>query len=380
MTERVDVVVIGAGGMGAATAWRLAEHGRSVVLLEQFEHLHTRGSSHGQTRIFRVAYRDPLYTRLAGDSIALWRELEDAAGVDLLEQSGQLDHGDPSAMDEIEASLVGHGFRAERLDCRTAGERWPSLVFDRAVVHSPDGGRVFADRTVDAAVQVAVDLGVDYRERSPVERIEPAASGAFVHAAGRTWQADCVVVAAGPWVGGLLEHLVPLPPLRITVQQPAHFAIRDGFQFPSFIHHPGRTGALAYGAYGLASPGEGVKLGLEDTVHEIDIADRTFDLNEDVSKALVAYADRWLPGADPRRMTATTCLFTETADGHFILDRVGPIVVCSPCSGHGFKFVPIIGEIAAQLAMGNDHGEQAWRLRPSDFIRVKAEALVAARR
>lgn len=362
MTDRVDVVVIGAGGMGAAAAWRLAQHGRSVVLLEQFEHLHTRGSSHGQTRIFRVAYRDPRYTRLADAALPLWRELEDITGATLLEQSGQVDHGNPVAIDEVESSLTRHGYRAERLSSQAAQERWPALAFDTAVVHSPDGGRVFADRTVDAAVRAAVNLGATYRDGTPVERIEPRGEGVLVHSTAGSWEAGCVVVAAGPWITGLLGDLLPLPPIRVTRQQPAHFAIRDGFWFPSFIHHPAHAAELAYGAYGLESPGEGVKLGLEDTVHDIDITQRTFDLDEEVNRALVAYAQRWMPGADTSKMTATTCLFTETSDAHFILDRVGPIVVCSPCSGHGFKFVPAIGEIVAQLSMGRGHGEDAWRL------------------
>ena len=144
--------------------------------------------------------------------------------------------------------------------------------------------------------------------------------------------------------------------------QPAHFAIHQGAWFPSFIHHPTHTGQLGYGAYGLESPGEGVKLGLEDTVHEIELARRTFEFDSDVTDALRSYAERWLPGADITQMTQTTCLFTETPDAHFILDRVGPIVVCSPCSGHGFRFVPVIGEQAAHLAMGGEQREPAWRL------------------
>lgn len=362
MTERVDVVVIGAGGMGAATAWRLAGQGRSVVLIEQFEHLHSRGSSHGQTRIFRVAYRDPRYTRLASMAIPLWRELEDASGATLLEQTGQVDHGNRVAIEEIASSLVQSGYRAELLNPDQAQERWPALAFDTAVVHSPDGGRVFAERTVDAAVRVAVEAGASYLNSTPVERLERRGDRMFVHADGRTWDTGGVVVAAGPWVADLLTDLIALPPVRITVQQPAHFAIRDGYWFPSYIHHPPDTAQLGYGAYGLESPGEGVKLGLEDTIHAIDLRDRTFDLDERVNQAMREYAEKWLPGADPSQMTATTCLFTQTEDSHFILDRIGPIVVCSPCSGHGFKFVPAIGEIAARLAMGYSQAEEAWRI------------------
>jgi len=362
VTERVDVVVVGAGGMGAATVWQLAKRGRSVVLLEQFEHLHEWGSSHGQTRIFRFAYRDPRYTELAQYSLPLWRELETDSGALLLEQNGQVDHGSAGAIEEIVASLRSHQFAVEVLTPDAAHERWPGMNFDTAVAFSPDGGRVFADRTVDSAVAAAVRLGAEFHPSTPVERIEVQGDRAFVHAGGRTWEAGCVVVAAGAWLPGLVEGLVSLPPLAITHQQPVHFAIRPGFSFPSYIHHQESGKALNFAAYGLESPGEGVKLGLEGTVRPVDLAQRDTEPDPVVTREAQDYAERWLPGADPTQVTAVTCLFTETTDGHFIIDRVGPVVVCSPCSGHGFKFVPAIGAITADLTTGIDHGRDYWRL------------------
>lgn len=351
--------------MGAATAWQLAKRGRSVVLIEQFEHLHRWGSSHGQTRIFRFAYRDPRYTELAQHSLPLWRELESDSGTVLLEQNGQLDHGSRVAVEEVVASLRSHHFAVEVMTPESAHERWPSMNFDSMVAFSPDGGRVFADRTVDAAVSTAVRFGAQFHPSTPVERIEVRGERAVVHAAGRSWDAGCVVVAAGAWLPGLVDGMVGLPPLRITHQQPVHFAIRPGYSFPSYIHHQDTGKALNFAAYGLESPGEGVKLGLEGTVRPIDLAHRSLEPDPSVTREAQEYARRWLPGADPEQVTAVTCLFTETADGHFVIDRVGPVVVCSPCSGHGFKFVPTIGAITADLAMGIDHGRDYWRLPAS---------------
>lgn len=365
MTDRVDVVVVGAGGMGAATAWQLAKRGRSVVLIEQFEHLHRWGSSHGQTRIFRFAYRDPRYTELAQLSLPLWRELESDSGAMLLEQNGQLDHGSPGAVEEVVASLRAHHFAVEVLTPDAAHERWPSMNFDTTVAFSPDGGRVFADRTVDAAVSSARRFGAEFHERTPVEQIEVHGDGARVHAGGHSWDARCVVVAAGAWLPGLVGDLVALPTLTITHQQPVHFAIRPGYSFPSYIHHQDTGRALNFAAYGLESPGEGVKLGLEGTVRPVDLARRSLEPDPAVTREAQEYAERWLPGADPSQVSAVTCLFTETVDGHFVIDRAGPVVVCSPCSGHGFKFVPAIGAITADLAMGLDHGREFWRLPSS---------------
>ncbi|MFM7146328.1 MAG: FAD-dependent oxidoreductase, partial [Actinomycetales bacterium] len=211
MSERVDAIVVGAGVMGAMTAWRLARRGRSVVLLEQFDLQHAHGSSHGQTRIFRVAYRDSRYTPLAAEALDLWRELESESGEHLLEQSGQLDHGEPAVIDGIAAGLRHQGWAAERLAPDEAGERWHGMVFDRAVVFSPDGGRVFADRSVAAAVDSAQRLGAIVHDRTSVERIEKTSTGVRVRTPRASWEAEVAVLCAGPWLPGLADGLVPLP-------------------------------------------------------------------------------------------------------------------------------------------------------------------------
>lgn len=368
MSEKVDVVVIGAGAMGSTAAWQLAKAGREVVLLEQFPRLHDRGSSHGQTRVFRVSYRDPLYTGLATESIPRWRELEADSGADLLEQSGQLDHGFAPAIDEVEASLIGGGYSFERLTPEAAAERWPALAFDTTVLYSPDGGRVFADRMVDAAISSAERFGAHVRFQTPARAIEPHGDGVAVITDDTTYMADSVIVSAGSWVTRLVGPgtgwpQIALPEITVTRQQPVHFAIRPGMWFPSYIHHvpddaPGA--ALRFGAYGLESPGEGVKLGLETSV--LADPDEVGVVDPSITAEAVAYAEQWLPGADPSQVSAVTCLFTNTPDSHFVIDRIGPVVVCSPCSGHGFKFAPEIGAIAADLATGGDRRHAEWRL------------------
>jgi sarcosine oxidase len=347
--------------MGACTAWQLARRGRSVVLLEQFEHPHTRGSSHGGTRIFRVAYRDALYTELAGAAIDQWRQLEHDSGSALLEQNGQLDHGDPAAIDEIAASMERHGWAAQRLRPEDAEERWPGMRFDAAVVYSPDGGRVFADLTVDSAVRSAIGLGAGFVDECPVDQLEQSGDAVLVHTPRGSWAARTVVLACGAWLPALAHGLVRLPEVRITVQQPVHFAIRAGFEFPSYLHHQGAD-ALRFAAYGLTTPGEGLKLGLEGAVHPVTALTTPIPTREESTRDAMAYAERWLPGVDSRQVTAATCLFTETPDSHFILDRAGPFVVCSPCSGHGFKFAPEIGRIAADLVDGGRQSVPVWRL------------------
>lgn len=363
-----DVIVIGAGAAGASTAWQLARRGRDVILLDRFARGHVHGSSHGSTRIFRVAYRDPLYSRLAAASIPLWRELERDSGDSLLEQTGQLDHGFAPAVDEIEQTLTAGGWAFDRMTPDQAHERWPGMVFDEAVIYSPDGGRVFADRTIAALLRLIERVGAEVGFEEPALAIEEHGDAVRVITPARTLTAAVVVVAAGGWLphlAGLESFGISLPRLKVTAQAPVHFAIRPGYSFPSFVHHEGSDAVdhtFAYGAYGLESPGEGVKVGLDSMDVIDDLGTRTLEVPEAAIEIAVEYAQRWLPGADTSQASAASCLFTMTDDSHFILDRRGPVVVLSPCSGHGFKFTPIIGSLAADVVEGADTWAPQWRL------------------
>lgn len=335
-----DVVVVGAGAMGAATAWQAARRGRSVALLDQFGALHDRGSSHGATRIFRLAYRDPTYVRLAIEALAAWRELERDCGERLLEQIGQLDHGAPHAIEQIAGHLEAAGFVAERLTPDEAAGRWPGMRFDRAVVHSPDGGRVFADRTLAVLHARAAAYGATVRFDEPVRSVVPdPAGGVVVRTAVGELRAGVVVVAAGSWVREVVPASIALPEMTVSIETPVHFRPRDpSNRWPSFLHHlDDEAGELAFGAYGLESPDEGVKVGVD---HAPAIED------------VVEYVRAWHPGLVPEPVSSTSCRFTSTPDEHFVLERHGDVVVCSPCSGHGFKFTPAIGALAADLCDG----------------------------
>jgi sarcosine oxidase len=363
---RHDAIVVGAGAMGSATAWQLARRGRSVLLLEQFEPGHARGSSHGATRIFRVAYRDPLYVGLALEALALWRELEAESGEILLEQDGQLDHGAPEATAVIAQNLRAAGRACEELSPAGARERWPGMRFDRSVVFSPEGGRCHAQTTVRALQRVCAARGGELRFGARASRVVPDGDGARVVTADAEYVARAVVVAAGAWVGKLLGSGLGLPELRVTREQPAHFAPRDArARFPAFIHHANARGGahLGFATYGLWTPGLGVKVGEHGVGTPVDPDTAAPGPDPARLERLSRYVEEWFPGLEPKPVEATPCLYTSTPDEHFVLDRRGPIVVCSACSGHGFKFTPAIGRIAADLALGAEQREPAWRLR-----------------
>ena len=336
-----DVVVIGAGAMGSATAWWLARRGVDVVLLEQFEPGHTRGSSHGASRIFRLAYDDPVYVRMAQASLPLWRELEEDAGEPLLDTTGSIDHGAPDDVNATAAALDACHATYERLTDEQARERWPAFRFVGDVLFHPDGGRCRADATVAALQRRAAAHGADVRFNQQAalrihdDHVEVITDDAMLTAA-------VAVVTAGAWVTDVLgEHA---PNVVVTQEQVQHFAPRVEQEWPSFIHH--RRPWI----YGLLTPGEGVKVD-DHHVGPVVHPDHRRPRSEELQQAVVRYVEEWMPGLDPTPTHTTECLYTTTPDESFVLERRGSVVIGSPCSGHGFKFTPLIGQRLADLAM-----------------------------
>jgi len=218
-----DVIVVGAGAMGSATAWWLARRGRSVLVLERFEQGHERGSSHGSSRIFRLAYPVPRYVRMAQAALPLWRELEDDAGVELLTITGGVDHGDAATVTEVADALGACGAAHELLPADAAAERWPGMRFRGNVLFQPDGGRAHADATVRALQDRAAHHGADVRFGEPVQALAVERDRAVVRTATDEHRAPVVVVTVGAWAAGLIADLVPLPPLEVTREQVFHF-------------------------------------------------------------------------------------------------------------------------------------------------------------
>jgi sarcosine oxidase len=354
MTVRYDAVVVGAGAMGSAAAWWLARRGRRVALVERFDAGHTRGSSHGASRIFRYAYADPVMVRLVIEARPLWDELQDDAGETLLEEIGGLDHGDRATVDALAAAMAAAGVPFEELRPEDAAERWPHLRFEGSVVHQPTAGRCLADATVAALLRRAEDHGADVRcgVGPATVSLGGAGDGVRVVAGGDELVADTAVVTAGGWVGSIVgpetSLALPLPPLRVTEEQLVHFPPegRQWERWASVIHHTDRFW------YALPSPGVGLKVGGHHEGDAIDPERRRDGPDPGYVEGLVRYVEAWIPGVRPEPMAGTTCLYTTTPDERFLIDRRGPIVVGSACSGHGFKFVPLVGRLLADLVDG----------------------------
>lgn len=275
----------------------------------------------------------------------LWRELEDETGTALLTTTGGIDHGDDLRVQAVAEALDGQGARLEFLTAEDAGERWPGMRFGGDVLYQPDAGRCDADGTVRALLDGATAHGADVRFD------EEAATVSLVHddvmvrtGSDEEYRASVVVVAAGAWVTKLL---VPLPPLKVTQEQVFHFpAAGSDTAWPSFIHHRSPY------VYGLETPGEGVKVAEHHTGPIVDPDTRTFDIDPAGAQRVRDYVTTWLPGLDPTPVSSTTCLYTTTPTEDFHVTREGPVVIVSACSGHGFKFTPLVGKMAAELVSG----------------------------
>lgn len=364
MVEEVHTLVIGGGAMGSATAWRLADRGIPVTLLERFQPGHVNGASHGASRNFNTAYSEPTYVAMLAESLRLWRELEATTGARVLEQVGIVNHGPNPAFDAVAAALASAGFSAKFLHPEAARERWPGIWFDGRVLHTADAGRLNADAAVAALQAAASSAGADIRHGSRAVRLDVLADDRVrVTTDDGVIEARRVVVTVGAWTSSLLTGVVPVPRLVVTQEQPAHFALRDrsgdaaqraAVEWPGFNHAFDRADPRYdywYSpVYGMYTPGQGVKAGWHGSGPVTDPDARTFAPEPVQLAALQRYVGEWLPGADPDAVEPVSCTYTTTADEDFVLDRVGPVTVGAGFSGHGFKFTPSVGRILADLA------------------------------
>jgi sarcosine oxidase len=341
-TVDVEVAVVGAGVMGAATARALAQEGREVLVLEQFTVGHTRGSSHGASRVFRLSYEDPTYVRMAQESLPLWRQLEQESGRTILTTTGGVDIGSGAIANAIALEACGATF--ERMDGRTATERFPtfSLPPEAPVLHQADAGIVHADVAIRSFLESAAANGAGLREGVRAGRLVTERDSVSIETESDVVRARLAVVTAGAWARPLLDTAGVALPVVPTRETAAYFALEEPWP-PVLVQWE----AAPY--YSLANPGKGIKAAQHHAGPVTD-PDREGVVSEEAVSRLSAWVKERFPGADPEPQFAETCVYTNTDDERFILERHGPIVVGSPCSGHGFKFAPLIGKRLAELA------------------------------
>jgi sarcosine oxidase len=355
--RQVEFAVLGAGLAGAAAAWALARRGRAVALVEAFEIGHRNGSSHGSERIFRRAYVDPFYAALSGRAAESWRELELDTGSTLIRTTGAVDTGDPRIRDPeaLSAAMAQAEVEHEVLTPEQAHERWRFMLFDGPAIYHPQAGTLDPDATIAACVRRAAQLGALVLSGTRVTGTQLTGSGRVrILGENLDLSADTLVVCAGAWLPELAPRLaglpLALPPLTVVQKEVFHFRQRDpGARWPTFVHKgPVQIYGLPSGRDGGPQPA--VKVARYDGGPATTASARDRVIDPAARASVVEYVRTRLPGLDPAPIAEASCLFTLAPNDDFILDRRGPYVVVSPCSGHGAKFAPLIGELAADVA------------------------------
>jgi sarcosine oxidase len=338
VSRDAEIVVVGAGVMGLATARALARAGRDVLLCEQFRLGHDRGSSHGASRIYRFSYPERAWVERAVASLPHWRELEAEAGEALLELHGSIDLGD---WEPNRQALAAAGAEHEVLE-RAEAERRFGLALEpgERALFQPQGGIARADRTLAAlAASVRAHDGT-IAEETRVLSLAEQDGGVRVELESGAVSARAAVVTAGAWA----PRLVDLDGAEPTRETTAYF--RHEGPIPSLID----TAASGVAGYALTAPGRGAKAGLHKSGPRLDP-----DAPGGPDAALAAAAGEWLsrrlPAVDPEPQLLETCLYTNLPGDRFACERRGSVVVGSACSGHGFKFAPLIGAELAELAL-----------------------------
>ena len=356
MRERYDVVVVGVGGMGSAALYHLARRGARVLGLERFDIPHELGSSHGLTRIIRLAYfEDPSYVPLLRRAYELWRELETEAEEQLLYITGILEAGERIYEGALR-SCHEHDLPHESLDGATVSRRFPAyrLPDDLPVLYQPDAGFVLPERCIVAHVHGALARGATVRARERVLGWEETATGVRVETERGEVEADRLVLTAGAWS----QDVARLPPGRVVAQrqvlawlQPSSPELFTPDRFPVFNLRFEQGHFYGFPVFGIP----GVKLGryyhLEEKGHPDELPRDASPRDETMIRW---FAERYLPEGNGPTIALKTCLFELSPDEHFLIGRhpdAEAAIVAAGFSGHGFKFCSVVGEILADLVI-----------------------------
>jgi sarcosine oxidase len=357
LSRRFDAIVVGVGGMGGAALYHLARRGKRVLGLERFDVPNDLGSSHGITRIIRLAYYEHVdYVPLLRRAYELWRELEASAGEQLLYITGSIDASPPDQF-VFAGSLrccEEHGLPHEVLDASEVGRRFSAWRLDPGTmaVLQPDGGFLVPERCIVTHVEGALAAGADVRARERVLGWEPVAEGVRVRTERGEYESERLVLTAGAWmseVAGLpivaeRQVLAWLQPLRPELFTPERFPVFN-LQLDQEDRYYG------FPVFGIP----GFKLGRYHHFFESGPADELDrEPRAEDEEVLRRFAERYFPDGAGPTMTLKTCLFENSPDEHFILDTLPDmpqVIVGAGFSGHGFKFCSVIGEILADLAI-----------------------------
>ena len=385
MVQHFDAIVIGAGGVGSAAAYYLSQAKQRVLLLEQFELDHQKGSSYGVSRVIRYAYDNPIYINLMKAAYPLWFALEEAAGETLYVKTGGIDvaiANDPS-FQQVAASMEQTGIECDRLSISDARKHFPQFQFDdnMEVLYQQDTGMLAASRCVLAHIRLARERGTVILDNTPVTKITLQNNSVEIQTATETYSAEKMAIAAGSWTKTLLSQVgIELPlrimPCQLAFFQPDNPANYQPKNFPIVLTHLYRE--CGEKPYVLPSyQNSGVKVstfyGWETVSHPQEV-DYTPDNNW--IDLLRDFLSQYIPGANGPLISTRRCLYTVTPDKDFIIDRhphYPQLAFAAGFSGHGFKFTTLVGSILADLTLKGETAHDIASFKASRFDRIKGK-------
>ena len=362
MTQQFDCIVIGVGGMGSSSVYNLAKRGQKVLGLEKFDIPHSEGSSHGVNRIIRLAYyEDASYVPLLRRAYEMWSEIEQLADEQLLYKVGSIDTA-PSGHEVFEKSLescLEHDIPHEVLDHKQINERFPGyeMPSGQMGLYQADGGFVLSERSIVAYVNAAVLQSAEIHARESVLKWEPEGDGVRVFTDRAEYTADRLVITSGAWASGMVPYLkeLAIPERQVLAWlQPIKPSLFTPENFPVFNAYFEEGRYYGFPVFGIP----GFKIGRYHHFEEVADPDHMErGVTKEDEDILRAAASRYFPKANGTLMTLKTCLFTNTPDEHFIIDKLPglpQVTVAAGFSGHGFKFASVVGEIVGDLAINGE--------------------------
>jgi len=372
-SQHYDVIVVGLGAMGSAALYQLSKHDARVLGIDQFDPPHDRGSSHGETRLTRLGIGEGRhYVPFAIRSHEIWRELEAATGEKLLtvtgglffsgEEQGSPVHGAADFIGETVAAAQAFDIEHEVLDHQQLNERFPQFRYSgrERGYYEPDAGFVAPEKCIEVQLRCAQKMGAEVRTHEPVHRVEPLSDGtARVLTESGAYTAQRVILSAGSW---LSRFLPPIHHDKFKVYRQSLYWIEvegsiEEFhpeRFPVFIRTDRLRDDVLYGFPANDGPHGGIKIATEyyDSTCNPEIGCTPVSAEE--QRQMLEFSSRFLR-VGARCIRATSCLFTVTPDGEFVIDHHpdhSQLILASPCSGHGFKHSAAVGELLAAMGLG----------------------------
>lgn len=377
MSRAFDVIVAGLGGMGSAILAECARREIEVIGIDRYPKGHAQGSSSGRSRLFRKAYfEDERYIPLLQRAEVLWRRLEKESGTELLRTTGLLLAGAETStvLQRAAGGAARHGIRLDGMNAGEVRARFPGvrIMDDESAMFEPGAGVLDPEAAIAANLRLAREIGAEQRHDTALSRwIARNGEIEVTLADGSQLRAAKLVLALGPWFGKEMKELAV--PLRIERNVQVWFSPAttryDATNFPAFlIDRPGLPGAL----YGFPNSGEGIKAAFHGSGVQVepDSMSRSIDQGEDVLP-LQAALNNWMPGAADRYLSGKACMYSLTPDQNFVLGRhphYHNVIFCGGFSGHGFKFAPVVGEIAVDLALEQETNFEIDFLSPKRFL------------